>query len=80
MANLSNQDRDNSDSNYLRQLPRVGLTVKKTVQNGDSWLSLEVHMSEDVEPGHSKGEKLEALAEQSNAWLMQAFREAGVLD
>lgn len=57
----------------------MGLTVKKTVETKGSWLSLEVSIQEDIRPGGSKGEKLDELAGQADAWLTTKFKEAGVL-
>ncbi len=79
MSELQDQQKA-SDSGTLRQLPRVSLTVKKTVEHKNGWLSLEVGMSEDVLPNGKKSEKLNELAVQANAWLTTQFKEAGVLD
>ncbi|ASZ74909.1 hypothetical protein FDI69_gp095 [Rhodococcus phage Trina] len=50
------------------------------MEHKNGWLSLEVGLSEDVQPNGKKSEKLNELAMQANAWLTTQFKEAGVLD
>ena len=67
------QGTQDSDS---RELPKVSVTLKRTISDGNyGSTTIGVMMDDVVKPGEKKSEVLNRLIEQEATWVADKFKE-----